>query len=274
MNSFETGHYGAVPYVRTGTRGRPMVVLSGGNAFVRRFNEQSASRDARRIAKLFPADARLCILYYDLSCADEVSVVAELAAIIGTQFGSASLAGISFGGLLALRLAADYPQVVRELILIASAHRFSPEGRQRIEHQIADISRGDYAAMARPFVLLFRRKWLTLIARLALWRGRRTLHERMNEPAVIVGMLEAALRASRIDLGMLRRIASRTLIVAGTRDQFFDRTALEETAAAIGSAQLVLVNGETHMLPIERPRAVAQAITTFLSQPMSGGTSS
>lgn len=265
MNHFETGLYGDVPYVRTGT-GRPIVVLSGGNAFVRRFNEETAARDARRIAKLFPPDSGLCILYYDLSCSDVEAVVAQLAAILRTQFGSATLAGISFGGLLALRLAAEESDVVRELILIASAHRFSAEGRGRIERQIADVSRGDFAAMARPFPELFRRWWLTLLARLALWWRRRTLHETMNDPAAIAGMLEAALRASGIDAGTLRRITCPTLIVGGTRDQFFDRGALEETAAAIASAKLVLVEGETHMLPIERPHVVSQAIATFLSE--------
>jgi pimeloyl-ACP methyl ester carboxylesterase len=165
-----------------------------------------------------------------------------------------------------LRLAAEDPDVVRELILISSAHRFSPEGHQRIERQIADVSRGDFAAMARPFPKLFRRWWLTVIARLALWWRRRTLHETMNDPAAIAGMLEAALRASGIDAGTLRRIRCPTVIVGGTRDQFFDRGVLEETAAAIASAELVLVDGETHMLPIERPHFVAQAIASFLSE--------
>jgi pimeloyl-ACP methyl ester carboxylesterase len=267
MNHFETGLYGSVPYVRTGMGQQPIVVLSGGNAFVGRFDEQRAARDARRIAKLFPRDSGLCILYYDLSCSDMEAVVTQLAVIIRTQFGAAMLAGISFGGLLALRLAGDAPDVVRELILIASAHRFSPDGRERIERQIADLSRGDFAAMARPFALLFRRRWLTLISRFALWRRRHTLHERMNDPAAIIRMLEAALRASGTDAGTLGRIGCRALIVGGTRDQFFDRGALEETAAAIASAELVLVNGETHMLPIERPHAVAQAIRSFLSTP-------
>jgi len=266
MSDFETGLYGGVPYVRTGTNQPPIVVLSGGNAFVRRFNEQTAARDARRIAKLFPSDSGLCILYYDLSCSDVEAVVTQLAAIIRTQFGSAVLAGISFGGLLALRLAAEDPDVVRELILVASAHRFSPEGRERIERQIADVSRGDFAAMARPFPFLFRRWWLTLIARLALWSRRHKLHETMNDPAAITGMLEAALRASGINAGTLRRIRCPTLIIGGSRDQFFDRGALKETAAAIASAKLVLVDRETHMLPIERPHAVAQAIASFLPE--------
>jgi pimeloyl-ACP methyl ester carboxylesterase len=266
MNHLETGLYGGVPYVRTGARQPPIVVLSGGNAFVRRFNEQTAARDARRIAKLFPPDSGLCILYYDLSCSDVEAVVTQLAAIIRTQFGRATLAGISFGGLLALRLAAEHADVVRELILIASAHRFSPEGRERVERQIADVSRGDFASMARPFPSLFRRRWLTLVARLALWWRRRTLHETMNDPVAIAGMLEAALRASGIDASTLRRIRCPTLIIGGTRDQFFDRGALEETAAAIASAELELVDSETHMLPIERPHAVAQAIASFLPE--------
>lgn len=263
MSRCETGFFGSMPFVHTGT-GRPIVLLSGGDAFVRRFDERSAARDIRRMTKLFPPGSSLWVLSYDVSLSDLSALVAELAAIIRTQFGRATVAGISFGGLLALRLAAEHPDVVRELILIASAHRFSPEGRACIQRQIADVSNGDFAAMARPFTTLFRRKWISVLVKIALWWGSDKLHEKMNDPAAIAPMLEAALRAGESGTGMLGRIRSPTLIVAGTHDQIFDRAALEETAAAIASATLVLVDSETHMLPLEHPSAVAQAIVPFL----------
>lgn len=267
MTVIETGSFGSVPYVRIGHGPETIVVINGGNAFVRRFDPSSAARNAHQIARLFPADSSICILGYDTSAAppcDVTAIAADFAEIIHTHFGTAIVAGISFGGLVATRLAAEHPELVRRLILLASAHRFSDEGRRRVRQQIEDAARGDFVSMARPFLTLFRRPWLNLLLRFAIRTGRRTLAQKMNAPPFIVCMLESALAAGEGAHPHLARIRAKTLLVAGTRDQFFDPASLHETAAAIPSAELVLFANETHMLPLERPRDVARAVETFL----------
>src|SRR5438034_1288044 len=57
-----------------------------------------------------------------------------------------------------------------------------------------------------------------------------------------------------------RRIVSPTLVIGATADQFFDRRASEETADLIPGARIHLVEGETHMLPIEKSGEVGGAI--------------
>jgi pimeloyl-ACP methyl ester carboxylesterase len=268
MPAIETGHFGRVPYVRVGRGIETIVVINGGNAFVRRFDAASAARDAGRIVRLFPAGSSVCILGYDTSAAppgDVMGIVDEVAAIVRANFGTATVAGISFGGLVATRLAAEHPEMVRRLILLSTAHRFSEEGRRRVRRQISDAARGDFVAMARPFLTLFRRPWLNVLLRFAIWSGRRSLAEKMNAPQFIVCMLESALAAGEGGLAHLGRVRAKTLLVAGTRDQFFDVASLQETAAAIPPAELVLFARETHMLPLERPRDVARAIETFLT---------
>ncbi|HEU4886568.1 MAG TPA: alpha/beta hydrolase [Thermoanaerobaculia bacterium] len=267
MTIIETGSFGRVPYVRIGRGPETIVVINGGNAFVRRFDPSSAARNARQIARLFPADRSICILGYDSSAAppcDVTAIAADFAEIIRTHFGTATVAGISFGGLVATRLAAEHPELVPRLILLATAHRFSDEGRRRVRQQISDAARGDFTSMARPFLTLFRRPWLNLLLRFAIWSGRRSLAEKMNAPSFIVCMLASALAASEGAHAHLAQIRATTLLVAGTRDQFFDLVALQETAAAIPAAELVLFANETHMLPLERPRPVARAVETFL----------
>jgi pimeloyl-ACP methyl ester carboxylesterase len=237
---------------------RTVVVIDGGNAFVRRFSPESAARDARRIAKIFPGCTVRVVGYDPAPAADRdmASIVEDVAAIVRDEFGSATIAGISFGGLVALHLAAAHPELVRELILIVSAHRFSEEGRARVTRQIADAERGDFESMTRPFIGLFRRWWLNALMRIVM----RFRTPSFNDPQTIVRTLRALSAAPP----ELRTIRARTLVIGGTRDQFFDRAAFEETAEAIASARLVLFEKETHMLPVERSRDVARAIAEFL----------
>lgn len=57
-----------------------------------------------------------------------------------------------------------------------------------------------------------------------------------------------------------------TLVVGGTRDAFLPRRTIEATAAAIAGAQLVLMPGATHYLPVEFPVELDTEIRRFLAQ--------
>lgn len=255
-------------YLAFGSGERPLVVINGGNAFVRRFTPERARRDAVRIARLVPDGFRVYVLLYDPLPSQTYAVdsnAAAIAALIRSEFGTATVMGISFGAFVALRLASEAPDAVGELILLVGAHRFSAEGRQRVGRQLEDAARGDFVAMAKPFLSLFRRPWLNAASRVGLWLRRRRLQGSMNSPETIVGMLRAALHEDEgSDPHRLQPITARTLIIGGTADQFFDVAAFRETAGSIRGAELALLDRETHMLPIESPGAVARLIATFL----------
>ena len=257
----EIGRFGAIPFVEA-TGGRPaIVVVNGGNAFMAPFDEKSARRDAGRIARLFPPDATVCIAGYDLADPHPTAeaMADAVASLIRERFGRAVVAGISFGGFVATRVAALHPDVTEKLVLLASGARFSREGRARVETQIADLNRGDLYAMALPYATLFRRPWLNAMVRVSLWLQRKSLDRRFNDPAVVVRMLESGLRAS--DAGApAARVP--TLVVGGTRDPFFDRAAMD----AVSGAEVVVFERETHTVPLERPRDVARAVARFLAR--------
>jgi pimeloyl-ACP methyl ester carboxylesterase len=67
-----------------------------------------------------------------------------------------------------------------------------------------------------------------------------------------------------IDTAQLARVTAPCLLVGGTRDQFFGDGMQQRTAALLPRASLELVEGETHMLPVERARHVARILRTFL----------
>ena len=249
----------------------PVVVLNGGQAFVRRPTPARAKRDAKRIARLLPKGRTVYVLGYDPAPTADHSIetiVQDVAQIMRDITGPATVMGISFGGFVAARLAADHPDLVRELILTVSAHRFSPEGRRSIDRQLEFAWSGDFEGFLDEFGLVFRRPWLNWLIRLRIRKERSRLHETMNDPAVIVrGLNAVAGEDFGGDPAWLARIAAPTLIVGATRDPFFDVAALEETARHIPAARLHLFEHETHMLPVERARDVAKVVTRFLQAP-------
>ncbi|KLK92584.1 hypothetical protein AA309_12795 [Microvirga vignae] len=269
MMTFETGIFlSRIPFVKIGSGPNPIVVFNGGQAFVRRPTPARTERDAKRIARLLPSDRQIYVMGYDAAPPAGYSVdmiVQDMATILRDEIGPSTVMGISFGGFVATRLAADHPDLVKDLIVMVSAHRFSPEGQRSIERQIECAWQGDFHGLLNEFGLAFRRPWLNWLLRLRLWQEWDKLHEKMSDPATIVRGLHAVADENvGKDPSWLQRIQARTLIIGGTHDPFFDVNAMKEAAHLIPWTQLKLFDGETHMLPIERARDVAKVVKAFL----------
>ena len=113
------------------------------------------------------------------------AIVDDLARIVGDEFGQAKLAGISFGGFVAHRLATSYPALVDRLVLLVAVHRFSAEGQGRIPAQIASWDAGDFDGLVRDNALLFRRPWYNSLARLRYRRRKGPFAAEFNDPAAV-----------------------------------------------------------------------------------------
>jgi len=64
----------------------------------------------------------------------------------------------------------------------------------------------------------------------------------------------------------LGEVAVPTLVVGGTRDLFLPEATLRATAAAIPGAELLVVEGATHYLPLEFPDLLDARIRRFLAE--------
>ena len=264
MTNVETGLLAdRVPYIRGGSGQREAVVFLGANALFKRLDQTSdPGRYARQVSRLLPRH-RFTILGYAGSSFEEI--VRDMAHAIRTP--PDVVLGISFGGIVAMRFAAQHPELVRRLVLLASAHRFSPGGRRMMERQFEALERGDLEAVVRENALLFRRPWYNWLVRLKLWKDRDRLATDFRDPAAILRdyrQLFGPDFENNAEYG--RRIVSPTLIIGGTADHYFDRGTFKETGDLISAAQLQLFEGETHMLPIEKSDEVAGAITDFLGR--------
>lgn len=260
-----TGEFlGRVPYARVARGdGKPILVLNGGQSFMQRPTPERMRRDADRVAAVLPDTRTFVLLGYRPDATWTFATAAADVAAIATELGPpVQLVGISYGGMLALRVAADHPDLVSDLVLLASAHRFAPDGLRRVQRQLEHAATGNHTALGGDFIGMFRRPWLNALLRLRLRTSRGRTAEAMNDPDVIVRGLRAVLD-DPIDEAHLARITAKTLIVAGTRDQMFGDVP-ERTASLVAGAKLELFEGETHMVPIERRRDVAATLRGFL----------
>lgn len=258
-----------IAFVQMGDDPDPVLILNGGQAFMRRLDPQRAERDARRVARLLPAGTSFVLLGYDSDPPQGYSldlIAGDVAKIISSRWhGRATVIGISFGGIVATRLVIRHPELVAKLVLLASAHRFSDQGHARVLAQIDCAERGDFQALVGGFVAVFRRRWLNALLRTRLWFDRNKLKQKMNEPQAIIRSLRAVIDETahhgRTDLATIK---TPTLVIGGSEDQFFGGGAMQEAASGMKHAQLKLFDQETHMAPVERAKDIRAILSGFL----------
>ena len=164
MTKVESGLLaGRVPYLCGGSGPRTACVFFGVNALFRRLDHTpDPGRYLRQISRLLPHH-RVTILGYAGSHFEEI--VRDMARAMPTP--PDVVVGISFGGFVAMRFAAQYPELVQRLVLLVSAHRFSLAGWRRMERQFEALERGDLQTLIRENALLFRRPWYNWLVQLA-----------------------------------------------------------------------------------------------------------
>ena len=192
-----------------------------------------------------------------------------MAGVMRSEIGKADVViGISFGGFVALRLAASHPDLLERLVLLVSAHRFSAQGRQAMERQFRSLERGDMYRFATENALLFQRPWYNWLVRLKLWKDKDRLSSGYRNPASVLSDYRSLFSDDlhrNAEYG--RRVEAETMVIGGSEDQYFDRAAFSETARLIVRSRLEMIAGETHMLPVERSADVASRLAAFLGGP-------
>jgi pimeloyl-ACP methyl ester carboxylesterase len=82
------------------------------------------------------------------------------------------------------------------------------------------------------------------------------------DPLMFLHMLRAAGEHSAADL--LAQVDVPVLVIAGDRDSFTPPRYAEEMAAAMPQAELMMVQGGTHVVPLERKEQVSARVEKFL----------
>ncbi|HCT6467158.1 TPA: alpha/beta hydrolase [Klebsiella pneumoniae] len=266
MTKFKTGFLlERIPYIRMGDQTNPVIVINGGQGFVRKHSFDRMLRDAKRVARMLPPTQGFILIGYDqqpeAKATIETIVTDYERAIRDMKVSAFSLIGISYGGLLATKLAAAREGWVKKLILVASAHKFSESGENRINRQIQFAQHEQYYELINDFAAIFRNPLLNLLLKIKLWVDCNKLTEKMNSGDVIVRYLQLIMQAEPVDL---TSITARTLIIGGELDQFFGDGMMEAARNSIPDAKLHVLEGQTHMAPVECSRQLRRFLTEFL----------
>ena len=255
--------HGGLPYLAVGD-GPPLVVFSGLSAehanptgLARWFEVQTLKPLARQFT-VYAVNRKP-----ELSSGSTIKDLAgHYAEALAREFsGPVCIQGVSTGGSIAQQFAIDHPQLVRRLVLAATACRLSPHGRD-VQRRFARLTeagrpRRAYAALG-PALAATAAGGRFFAALMWLWGGM----QRADDPSDLLVTIAAE---DVFDASPeLHRIASPTLLVAGDKDRFYSPELFRETAEHIPDARLCLYHGKGHAGALTHKPAIRE-IVRFLT---------
>ena len=171
----------------------------------------------------------------------------------------AVLAGHSMGGAIALWSALSYPDDLVGLVLIATGARL------RVAQAIREMLASDYPAAVDAIIAR------SLAPGADLRLARRFGEAMMAVPAEVTAADFQACDTFDV-MGRLEEIRIPALVIAGREDQMTPPRYAEFLHAHLTRSRLAWVEGAGHMVHVERPREVNDAIRHFLDDLGAGGT--
>jgi pimeloyl-ACP methyl ester carboxylesterase len=157
-------------------------------------------------------------------------IAGHIATAIEKELGEpVFLHGTSTGGSVALQLALDRPDLVRRLVVVASAYRLGPEGRT-VQAELARMTRagdpaGGWAKVIGLTLPPSLRRPAQPLARLAARSMAR------GDPTDLLVTVDAE---DSFDVGNdLDRITAPTLVIGGGKDPFYPRELFQATADGV-----------------------------------------
>jgi 3-oxoadipate enol-lactonase len=174
------------------------------------------------------------------------------------NLGKVVLAGHSMGGYVSLAFAQTFPERLAGLALVATQAAADPPERRDGRLQLADEveKRGSIAVVE---------------ASLSRYSPDPNVLERTKEvmlkadPLAVAGSLRGM--AERLDMtDLLTKVSIPSLVIAGEADELIPAQKSKEMIALLPKGRLVVVPGGGHMLMMESPQTVAQALTTLVQE--------
>ncbi len=179
--------------------------------------------------------------------------------VLGLANGEVVPVGSSMGGYLAFELWRRAPERIPALALVGTrATADSPEQREARDDAIGVLGE----AGREPF-------WETMRPRLFSADADQTVVARaralaLEQPVTALVAAQETIRDRVDSTAILTGIHVPVLVLVGEEDQVTPPAAAEEMTGALPDARLVRVPGAGHLLPLERPEAVAGELLSFL----------
>ncbi len=176
----------------------------------------------------------------------------------------AHLVGASMGGMIAQQVVIDHPERVLSLCSIMSTTGDPAVGRGRPEI-VATFAQGpsgdrDVTIEQRLVSSRLTRSPGFSVDEDAARERIAASYDRANRPMSTLRHL-AAVMASPDRTEALRGVTTPTVVIHGAEDPLIDRSGGEATAAAIPDAELIVIEGMAHDLPVDVWPTVVEAVT-------------
>lgn len=202
------------------------------------------------------------------SLADHASDVVALLDTLGIE--RAHVAGTSFGGEVAMMVAADHPERVASLCVMTATDRLTPKMRAAARalatqaRAAADGSVGGGTLFRALAPGAFSERWLASQPA-GFLEIRARLFDSLPQPffAGIASIMQALLG---LDLdARLPRIAAPTLVIGAGLDRTFPPEHSRAIAAAIPGARLEILDECGHAAVVEAPERIAADLLAFVA---------
>jgi pimeloyl-ACP methyl ester carboxylesterase len=194
----------------------------------------------------------------DLTRGETLSDLAQT--VLAEAAPTFALAGFSLGGYVAQEIARQAPDRIERLALVDTSIRPDSPERAAARRSLVATARlpgqfkGITDRMLPTYVHPSRLSDRDLIGRI------RAMNERLGR--------EVFIRQNELDRpdgeAVLRSLTCPVLIMCGEQDALTPLSDHQEMAAMLPHAQLVIIEESGHMAPMERPRAVTEALRPWL----------
>src|SRR5262245_55705386 len=170
--------------------------------------------------------------------------------------------GHSVGGMFGMRMAYKHPELFSALVLIATTARLDPPSLREQTWQLWQaFHAGQRASIAGPALPFFFAQ-ATFREQPDLIRRNRDLILNFPEAENVFQCARAVFERSDF-AESLPGIVAPTLAIAGREDMIASPAEAQLIAERIPNGRLVVVEEASHLVPLEKPREVAEAMRTF-----------
>jgi pimeloyl-ACP methyl ester carboxylesterase len=257
---FAAGELSGLPYFAIGA-GPALIVLRG---FTTTHTNPTGMQLRFEIRLLRPLAQRFRVyavnrppgLTPGTTMADIATVHAE--ALRAAFDGPVDLLGLSSGGSIALQVAADHPDVVRRLVLVACGYRVGQQARQAQMQYVNALAAGRRGAHHLASLKVSSRVGARLLAPL-MWLLDPLVRPKDPSDMVIFARAEDVFDLS----GRLADVTAPTLVIGGDRDAVYSPEIFARTALGVWNGRLILYGGANHATTFTH-KSLADDVAGFL----------